>query len=100
MNSPDIQIELFISNDTYSVFLEDTTGLYSPTNLEGYGLPGGPDVNDVTSVTITLNYTQLDVDVVYAFTIVNGVITVCTLSFANASPVNITSELPSTAWPF
>lgn len=100
MNSPDVKIGLFLNDARNSYFLEDLTGLYSPTNTGGYGLPGGPGVNDITGLTITLNYTQLGTNLVYVFTIADGTITDATMALGGSTPTNIISVLPSTVWPF
>lgn len=100
LNSPDIKTELLLNDARNSLFLEDTTGLYSPDNLLGYNLPGGLTVSSVTLVKITLNYTQLSTTLVYIFTIDTGVITACTVSFASGVPISIISTIPSTIWPF
>lgn len=100
LNAPDIKIELLLNDARNSLFLEDTTGLYSLDNLLGYNLPGGPTVNSVISVTVTINYTQLSANLVYVFTISSGTITVCTISFAGSTPVSIISLIASTVWPF
>lgn len=100
LNPVDLKIELFLNDARNSYFLEDTTGVYSPNNLEGYGLPGGATINSVTSLTVTLNYTKLESELVYIFTISSGSITACTLAFAGGTPVSIFSQLVSTGWPF
>lgn len=100
LNSPDIKIELFLNDARDAIYLEDLTGQYSADNTGGYGLPGGPTSNSVEQVTVTLTYTQLSQDLVYAFTVTTGTITGATISFAGATPTNILSELTSTIWPF
>lgn len=95
-----LTVELYSNDDCDGLILEDITGLYSANNLNGYNLPNGVAVNDVTELVITLNYTILSVSAVYTFTIVNGVITAATIEFNGASPVDILSQLSSTAFPF
>jgi hypothetical protein len=99
LTAPDIKVELFLNDARDSLFLEDRTGLSSANNLLGYGIPT-ITVNSVTTVNVTLRYTQLANDLAYVFTIVNGVITDVTISFAGATPVSIISLIPSTVWPF
>lgn len=96
----DLKIYLSLSDDCTKLWLEDTTGQYSSTNLNGYGVPGGATSNSVDTVTVTLNYTQLSSSSIFIFTVASGVITAATLSFAGSSPISILSELDSTVWPF
>lgn len=96
----DLKVFLYASDECDSLFIIDETGLYSSDNTGGYNLPAGATVNSVTTVTVTLTYTQLSVDLVYVFTVLNGTITACTISFAGAAPTSIFSDLTSTVWPF
>lgn len=80
---------------------QDTTGSYNAvSNPEGYGLPNGIVVNDITAAEITLEYESESADITYAFTVASGVVTAATLSVAGATAVNILSELASTTFPF
>ncbi len=81
--------------------LTDTTGVYGTDgNVTGYGVSGGPAVNDVVTVTVTLNYRSFGSTIVYVFTVASGTITAATLSLGGATPVDIFDNLPDTAWPF
>lgn len=95
----ELKIALYTNDECDELLLEDETDLYSSDNTGGYGSPN-PAVNDVTGVTITLTYSKLGVDLVFALTLVNGVITAATMTFDSATPINILSLLTSTTWPF
>lgn len=98
---PDLKVTLSLKPDNEGLLLQDITGLYNIlSNPLGLGLPGGPAVNDITGLVVTLTYESLSAAAVYTFTILNGVITGCTLAFAGGTPVSILSVLPSTVWPF
>jgi hypothetical protein len=99
VTSPDLSIELAVNSGCTELSLEDTTGIYS-TAPNGYGLPGGPAVNDVTGVAITATYSLLGITLEYVFTVLNGTITAATLSVNGATAVDILSALASTVWPF
>lgn len=99
VTSPDCSIELAINTGCTELSMEDTTGNY-PVAPNGYGLPGGPEINDVTEVSITATYSLLSITLEYVFTVLNGTITAATLSIDSATPVDIFSALASTVWPF
>jgi hypothetical protein len=100
MNRPDVSITLEVTNDCESLLLTDDTGTYnSVTNPEGYGLTGGPAVNDVTGVEIVLTYDTQETSITYNFTVASGVITAATLGVEDETPTDILSELVSTTWP-
>lgn len=101
VTSPDLDITLTIQDDCAGLTLTDATGDYDvSTNPFGYGLPGGPTVNNVTLVEIALSYGALDTTLEYSFTVLNGTITAATISLGGATPVSILSALESTDWPF
>jgi hypothetical protein len=101
LSPPLLTIQLDTSSDCKTINLLDLTGVYSVDgNTTGYGLPNGPTVNDVTTVTIVVTYNSLATTLTYVFTISSGVITACTLSLNDATPVTITGNLTNTAWPF
>lgn len=95
----DLTIEVYTNDECDELFVEDVTGLYSTSNLGGYGAANNVLINDVTDVTITLAYTTLSTNLVFALTVVNGTITVATMTLGSATPVNILSLLTSTVWP-
>lgn len=95
-----LSVNLYLNNTYDHLALQDTTGLYSLSNPNGYGSPGGIAVNNVTGLVITLNYTTLSVSAVYTFTISSGTITACTINFNAIGAVNILSQLTSTTFPF
>lgn len=100
LNPVDLKTIMYSSPDGTTLFMRDTTGLYSSDNIGGYGLPGGATVNSVDTVTLRLTYTQLSTYIQYVFTVSSGTITAATLSFGGATAVNILSELVSTVFPF
>jgi len=101
LTAPSLKIELYLNDSRDSLFLQDKTDLYSSgSNPLGYNAPTSISVNSVTSVTVTLTYTLLAASLVYQFTVLNGVITNCTISFAGSTAVSIIGEITSTAWPF
>lgn len=78
----------------------DTTGTYNAsTNPLGYGLPGGIESSDVTSVNLTVRFETAGIYLTYLFTVASDVITAATLSLNGATAVDITSELLSTVFP-
>lgn len=99
VTEPTLDIDITIQDGCLGLTLNDSTGLY-PTKSGGYGLPSGPAVNSVETVTITNTYSSLGSDVVYTFLVTNGTITVATISVGGGSPTTITSSLDSTVWPF
>lgn len=101
VSAPNLTIDVSIQTGCLGLTLTDNTGVYDAiTNPFGYGLPGGPAVNDVTGNTIKLTYNNLSTYILYTFTISSGTITAATLSVNGATAVNILSDIPSTSWPF
>lgn len=100
LNPVDLQCIIYFNTAGDEVWFEDMTDLYSPSNLEGWGLPGGPPTSAVTSFSIVFSYTGLPVNVTYNFTVASNVITAATATFGSGTPVNILSELVSTTFPF
>lgn len=94
-----LDIQLYTNAACTNLFLEDMTGAYTATNLGGYGSPN-PPANSVTSVTVTVDYTLLEISNVFEFTVSSGTITAATMTLDGGTPVNILSLLTSTAWPF
>ncbi len=99
VTSPTLNIILTVQDGCYGLTLTDSTGEY-PSAENGYGLPGGPTINDVTTVTIDVSYGSLNTIVEYVFTVASGTITLATVSVGGGSPEDITSALTSTDWPF
>lgn len=90
-----------VTNQDDDISIYDATGTYNAvTNPGGYGLSGGPAVNDVTGVVITVTPNFLATTLVYTLTILNGVITAATLSIGGFAATNILAALTSTVWPF
>lgn len=101
VSPPVLSISLTRNSTCTSLLLADTTGEYGVDgNTTGYGLPSGPSINDITTVTIVVTYNSLPTTLTYVFTITSGVISTCTLQIASGTPVSITSNLTNTAWPF
>jgi len=101
VTTPNLSIVASLNSGCAGISVYDATGTYNAlSNPGGYGLPLGPAVNDVTTVTITLNYRDFGTTLVYVFTVASGVITACTLSLGGATPVDIFTALTSTVWPF
>lgn len=101
LSPPVLTIQLDTTSDCTTINLADITGEYGVDgNTTGYGLPNGPAVNDVTTVTIVVTYNSFVSTLTYVFTIASGVITACTLSLNSATAVVITANLTNTAWPF
>jgi len=100
VTQPNITISLSVNTGCSGISLTDITGNYAVTNTGGYGLPSGPAINDVTTVTIDVMYNTLGGSLTYAFTVLNGVIQTATLAIAGGTPTSILGSLPSTAWPF
>jgi len=96
---PDLQISLAANSDCSGILLNDITGEY-PDAPNGYGLPGGADINDVTDVVITATFSLLGTALVYTFEVTNGEITAATLAIGGGTPTDILSALPSTVFPF
>lgn len=99
LTPPSLSVALYLNDAKTSLFLQDTTDLYSPNNPLGYGALT-VTTNSVTTLSVTLNYTQLSSALVYVFTLTNSVITAATATFAGGTTINILSQLPSTVWPF
>ncbi len=93
----DLSIELTNATDCSDITLTDDTGLY-PTSAEGYGLPSGIAVNDVSSLVITVNLNG-GIYFTYTFVISSGTITSCLLSINGGTGTEIVTLLASTTFP-
>lgn len=100
VTQPNLTIDLSVNSGCTELNLVDATGEYSPTNLLGYGLPGGPDTTDVTGCEIVVTLNTLSTTLTYDFTIASDVITAATLTIGSGTPANILTSLTSTDWPF
>lgn len=101
VSPPDLTIELTKSAACDTLYLADITGVVGvDNNTTGYGISGGPTVNNVDQVVVVLTYNALGSYITYDFTILNGVITGCTLAIQTGTPANILNNLTSTVWPF
>lgn len=89
MARPTLAITLEVDSTCEELLLNDTTANY-----------GAPTVtlNSVTGLVVVLNYSDGSY-LTFTFTIVNQVITACTLGVSGATATAITSELESTVWP-
>jgi len=98
---PDLTIDVTVGAECSNFEVADVTGAYDvSTNPEGYGLPDGPTVNNVTSLIVVVTNESEGWYLTYTFTISSGTITACTLSVSGATATNILAELSSTVWPF
>jgi len=98
---PDLKINVTVGAECSGFTVDDTTGTYDvTTNPEGYGLPDGPTVNNVTGLVIVVTNQSEGWYLTYTFTISSGTITACTLGLSGATATNILAELSSTVWPF
>lgn len=96
-----LTIQLTTSDACDALYLSDITGTVGvDDNVDGYGVSGGPAVNDVDTVTVLCTYNSAGTYITYVFTVANGVITACTLAIQTGTPADIFAELTSTAWPF
>jgi len=96
-----VSINVTIGEDCANIVVDDTTGSYDvSTNPEGYGLPDGPTVNDVTGLVIVVTNQNEGWYLTYTFTISSGTITAATLGVSGATATSILTELSSTTWPF
>lgn len=96
-----LTIQLATNGACDALYLADISGTVGvDSNTDGYGISGGPAVNDVDTVTVVCTYNSAGTYITYVFTVVNGVITACTLAIQAGTPANIFAELTSTAWPF
>lgn len=68
-------------------------------NDEGYGLTGGIALNDVTGAILNVYFVGQTVPFKFTFTILNAVITACTLTDLNGTVTDITTDLESTVFP-
>jgi len=98
---PDLSINVVVGTQDSNIVVDDITGTYNPaTNPEGYGLPDGPTVNNVTALRVILQNQSDGWYLTYTFTVDNGTITAATLGVSGATATSILSEMSSTAWPF
>lgn len=93
----DLSIELTNATDCSDITLTDDTGTY-PTASEGYGLPSGIAVNDVSSLIITVNMGG-GIYITYTCIVSSGVITSCLLSINGGTGTQIVMLLASTTFP-
>ena len=93
----DLSIELTNTTDCSDITLTDDTGTY-PTATEGYGLPSGITVNNVSSLIITVNLNG-GIYITYTCIVASGVITSCLLSVNGGTGTEIVSLLASTTFP-
>lgn len=101
VTQPNVSINLTINSGCSGLFVTDITGIYnSITNTGGYGLPGGPTVNDVTGLKIIFIYNSQSNSITYNFTLTSGIISAASLTIASGTPADILSQLPSITWPF
>jgi len=77
-----------------SVLLTDVTG----TGTNGFGSPN-PEVNDITSVEITISSELYVGNIIFFLTVVNGVITNATKTDYNGNVTNVLADLTSTVFP-
>lgn len=97
--SPDVRITVAANSACSGILLNDITGEY-PDAPSGYGLPGGPELNDATDAVIRAAFSLLGATLTYTFEITSQVITAATLAISGGTPVDILANLPSTVWPF
>jgi hypothetical protein len=101
LNRPNLSIENTVNDQCTGITLADTTGQYNiTTNPEGYGLPGGPLSNDVTSLEVVVRNESTGTYFTYAFVISLGVVQSCTLSIQGGTPTDISTEVGAIPWPF
>lgn len=89
-----------VSDDGTELNFIDTTGTYSATNTDGYGLPGGIASSNVTSFTLVQTWASLEQSITYTFTVGNNTISAATLTDLSGTAYNIFSQLTSTVFPF
>lgn len=96
-----LTIALTTNGACNALYVADVTGVVGvDDNVDGYGVSGGPAVNDVTTVTVVCTYNSAGTYITYVFTVASGVITACTLAIQTGTPADIFAELTSTDWPF
>jgi hypothetical protein len=101
LNRVNLSIKTTTNSGCGGLSFEDTTGNYNAlTNPEGYGLPGGIVINDITSAQIMLEHQSTGIYVMFSFTIALGVVTAATVSINGGTATDILSELSSTTFPF
>jgi len=93
----DLSIELTNATDCSDITLTDDTGNY-PTAAEGYGLPSGITINNVSSLIITV-YLNGGIYITYTCIVSSGVITSCLLSINGGTGTEIVTLLASTTFP-
>lgn len=96
--------DVCVENGCTELNFSDTTGFLVSVcvddyNINGYGLTGGIALNDVTSAALNVYYPQMTTPILFNFTVVNGVITACTLIDLNLVVHNIYSKLVSLVFP-
>lgn len=94
----DLSVTLATNDACTNITLTDTTGLYSATNLLGYGVPSGPATTNLTSLSIKLTYSSIGTYITYNFIISSGTITSATLAMGTGTATSILSSLSTTNW--
>lgn len=103
LERPDLTGCLEIEN-CENLFFSDKTGLLVTDctcdyNELGYGLEDGIELDDVTGAILSVFYPSLSTAFIFTFTIVNHVITACTLTDLNGTVTTVTSDLTTTEFP-
>lgn len=95
-----LEIQLYTEKSCDNLFLEDMTGLYvAGTNEGGYGAPN-PTINDITNVSVEVEYTALAASTLFTFDVTNGVITAALVSLDGGMAIDIYPLMTSYDWPF
>lgn len=94
VNPLNLTISLAKNSSCTSVLLQDDTGTVGVDgNTDGYGISGGPTVNNVDTLTIAATYNSMATTITYVFTISSGTVTACTLSIQGGTPADIFADL-------
>lgn len=100
----DLSGEICVSEGCTVLTFNDTTGFKvsacaDEQNDEGYGLTDGILLDDVTKAILNVYFVGQTTPFKFTFTIVNHVITACTLTDLNGDITTITADLESTVFP-
>lgn len=96
VSAPNLTITLSKNDSCTSIMLVDSTGEYQVSgNTDGYGISGGPTIDNVTSLTIVVTYNSLPTTITYVFTMASHIISAATLKIASGTPASIFAELPA-----
>lgn len=87
------------SSDGETMYFEDSTGVYSASNLGGWGSPN-PLTTQVTTFQIICNWISAGTIVTYNFTVSSGTITAASVIDGEGTTANILADLASTSFPF